>query len=124
MNHTSGNQLRVHRRRSGLSQQEVALVLGSEDRGAVSRYERGHHLPPLPVAIALEVLFVVPVTELFSGLREGISGVVEERLSKLEAELGARSARDPQAAITAKKLLWLMDRRNVLSSAYDTGDGS
>ena len=117
MNHSSGNCLRLHRRRSGLSQQEVAEALGTKDRGAISRYERGHHLPPLSIALGLELMFVVPVAELFSGLREGISAAIEERLAMLEEELGTRSAKGPHARVTAKKLLWLMERRSARSVA-------
>jgi transcriptional regulator with XRE-family HTH domain len=112
VNELSSNQLRAHRKRSGLSQHEVAAILGCEDGGAISRYERSHNLPPLPLAVGYEVMFLVPVSQLFSGLLEAVEQATEDRLSKLEVELGNRSGIGHQAAITAKKLQWLMERRN------------
>jgi transcriptional regulator with XRE-family HTH domain len=110
-NQTSGNNLRTHRKRSGLSQHEVAVILGS-DAGAICKYERSHHLPPLSLALAYEAVFLVPVSQLFAGLHEAIKQSTEKRLSKLEVELGSRSGKGPQAAITARKLQWLMERRS------------
>ena len=109
----SGNYLRTHRKRSGLSQHEVAGVLGIENGSLVCRYESGHHLPPLLVALALEALFQVPISQLFRGLGETVTQTVEDRLLSLGTELQSRSGKGPQAAITAKKLQWLTERRNV-----------
>jgi transcriptional regulator with XRE-family HTH domain len=113
MNQNPGNYLRAHRKRSGLSQQEVAAILGCGDAAAVSRYEWTHSLPPLPIALAFEVVFMVPVSQLFSGLHEAVGHSVEQRLSDLEAELGSLSGRGPRAVITARKLEWLVERRRI-----------
>jgi len=110
---SAGNYLRTHRKRSGLSQHEVAGVLGIDNGGMVCRYELGRHLPPLLVALALEALFRVPISQLFRGLGETVEQSVEDRLLSLETELQSRSGKGPQAAITAKKLQWLTERRNV-----------
>jgi transcriptional regulator with XRE-family HTH domain len=112
-NQSSGSYLRTHRKRSGLSQHEVARVLGIENGGLVCRYELGHHLPPLLVALGLEALFQVPISQLFRGLGETVTQTVEDRLLSLGTELQSRSGKGPQAAITAKKLQWLTERRNV-----------
>ena len=111
-NHNPGNYLRTHRKRSGLSQQELAAILGCEDGGAISRYEWSRSLPPLPLALALEVVYMVPVSQLFSGLHEAVTQGVEQRLASLEAALGSRSGKGSRAVITARKLQWLMERRN------------
>ena len=50
------NHINSHRRRVGLSQVELALLLGSDNRTAVSRYEHALLLPNLEVAIAFEVV--------------------------------------------------------------------
>jgi transcriptional regulator with XRE-family HTH domain len=109
----SGNYLRTHRKRSGLSQHEVAGVLGIENGGVVCRYELGRHLPPLLVALALEAIFRVPISQLFRGLGEAVEQNIENRLLSLETELHSRSGKGPQAVITAKKLRWLTERRKV-----------
>lgn len=108
-----GIYLRTHRKRSGLSQREVAVILGIEDGGLICRYELGHRMPPLMLALALEALFQVPISQLFLGLVETVAETVEDRLLNFERELQNRSGKGPRAAITAKKLRWLTERRNV-----------
>jgi transcriptional regulator with XRE-family HTH domain len=115
MNQNPGNYLRAHRKRSGLTQQDIAALLGS-DAGTVSRFEWSHSLPSLPLALAFEVVFMVPVSQLFSGLREAVGHSIEQRLANLEAELGSRSGKGPRAVITAKKLEWIMERRRILTA--------
>jgi transcriptional regulator with XRE-family HTH domain len=60
----SSNHIRSARRRAGLSQEDLAALLGSRVL-AVSRYENAWRLPPLQVALACEAVFGVPVAELF-----------------------------------------------------------
>ena len=110
-----GNYLRAHRKQSGFNQRDMGTILGC-DAGAVSKYEWSHNLPPLPLALALEVVFMVPVSELFSGLSEAVRNRVEQRLSEMETELGSRGGIGPRAVITAKKLEWLMERRRIRTS--------
>ena len=109
-NRQHANSIRIHRRRSGLSQREIAEILGYEDEDTVARHEWRRVLPPLEVAIAYEILFRVPVTALFYGLNRDIATEIEARLRKLEERLGERSALDPGAAVTARKLMWLLER--------------
>src|SRR5207247_2891499 len=66
------NYLRTCRKRSGLAQHEVAFLLGCQNGGFVSRYEKRKRLPTLTTALACEAVFGVPVAELFAGLREGV----------------------------------------------------
>jgi DNA-binding XRE family transcriptional regulator len=108
-----GNYLRMYRKRSGLSQAEIASVLGCEDGAVVSRHETSRVFPPLPLALAYEVIFLVPTAQLFKGLHEAVGQNIEARLTKLVTELGTRSGNSPQAAITAKKLVWLNERHNL-----------
>ena len=113
----SGNYLRAHRKRSGLSQEEVAIILGCDDGAMVSRHERSYNLPPLTLALGYEAIFLIPISQLFRGLSEAVKQATEERLSNLETELGTMSGKGPQAAIIAKKLVWLMERRSLQSAA-------
>lgn len=115
-NQNPGNYLRVHRKESGFNQEELGDILGC-DGGAVSRFEWSHSLPSLPTALAFEVLFMVPISELFSGLSEAVRHRIEHQITHLEAELGSQSGRGPRAAITAKKLQWLTERRLLRSAS-------
>lgn len=105
------NYLRTYRKRSGLSQQEVASIVARKHSAAVSHYEWGRRLPSLRTALALEVLFGVPVGQLFVGDLETIKRETEERLQKLENTLQNTSCVSFTATMTAKKLVWLTGRR-------------
>jgi len=105
------NYLKTHRKKSGLSQREVAAVLGFKDGGLISRHERSRHVPPLRHALAYEALFCVPVSILFGGLHETVRGDVETALEELEARLQDMSGKGPLASLRARKLEWLTVRR-------------
>ena len=110
------NYIRVHRKRSGLAQHELALAIGYESAREIARHEQSAITPSLELAIGYEIIFRVPVSELFAGLRDDLSEVLETRLAQLELELGQRSARDQSATSTARKLTWLRARK---STNYD-----
>ncbi len=66
------NYLRMHRRRHGLSQAELASLIGGQSGTRVSRYERGSRLPSLETALAFEAIFKTSVHELFAGVGERV----------------------------------------------------
>ena len=105
------NDIRIHRRRTGLSQRDIGEVLGYLSEGPIARHEDGRRLPPLKVAIGYELIFRIPVSEIFPGLREEVGGAVEKRLAQLEERLGEHSAKDRNAMAIARKLTWLYERK-------------
>ena len=73
------NYLRTYRKRSALSQEEVAFLLGTKglNKGTkVSRDEHYARTPTLEDALAYEVIYGRPVRELFAGLYEGVESEV------------------------------------------------
>lgn len=106
-----GNYIRTHRKKAGLSQRELGHLLGYSDKFPVSRHERSRSLPPLLIALAYEVIFDVPVCELFAGLHETVQLAVNNRLAELEGRLH-QSEGGHRAAAVAQKLEWLNQRRN------------
>lgn len=60
----------LYRKRMGFSQKYVAQLLGLKDTATLCNYERGHLMPPLLVALGLEIIFRVPVAFLFPRLYE------------------------------------------------------
>jgi transcriptional regulator with XRE-family HTH domain len=66
------NKLVLYRRRMGFSQKQVSRLLGQRDTSMVSHYEHGRSLPPLPVALSLEIIYRVPVAFLFPGIYDGL----------------------------------------------------
>jgi hypothetical protein len=107
------NYLRTHRRKAGLSILELGILLAYADEGAVSRHERSKTLPPLLIAIAYEVIFQAPVSQLFPGMREMVELTIEPRLLRFEQELQQRNKNVTQASRIAQKLAWLSERRNI-----------
>jgi transcriptional regulator with XRE-family HTH domain len=104
--------LRSHRKRAGLSQRELANILGFLAENQVGRHERGVLLPTLLVAVSLEVVFQVSIAELFPGIYETVRQNVEQRLTALEEELQQSAVKGRRAALIARKLEWLWGRRN------------
>ncbi len=84
------NYLRAHRKNSGLTQEEVAFLLGFDNANLVSRYEKRQRMPPVQTALAYEAIFGIPVAELFAGARQRIASDVEQRRSELTTRLRAK----------------------------------
>ena len=93
------NYLRTIRKRSGLSQDEVAFLLGSPSGGIVSRYERFNRLPSIETACAYEALFGNPVRELFAGVFQKASEKIAKRAQLLARKLEGRA---PDGAMARK----------------------
>src|SRR5438552_456811 len=95
--HKLPNYLRVYRKRFGLSQVEVAFLLGWSDSSQPSRYEHFARVPTLRTALALAVIFHVPVYELFSREYQKVENAVCRRAERLEARLAAESPDGPKS---------------------------
>jgi transcriptional regulator with XRE-family HTH domain len=81
--------LRSERKRAGLSQSDIAALLGDETVSRVSRYERRRRVPPLLTALAYEAIFGKPVAELFDGTYAPIQAEVIRRAKLLAEKLNA-----------------------------------
>lgn len=68
--YASDNQIQRYRNKRGLSQKEVALLLGQETQAHLSHWERGSRLPSLVDALKLSAAIGCPVEILFSGLSD------------------------------------------------------
>lgn len=90
------NYLRTHRKRSRLSQDDVAFLLGSRTGARVSRYEHFRRQPTLQTAFAYEVIFGIPAQELFGGLYEEVQRATVRRTHKFAEKVrGWSPARRP-----------------------------
>lgn len=97
------NYLRTYRKRAGLSQDEVAFLLGCRSGAKVSRYERLARQPNIRTLFACEIIFRVPARELFAGLYQKVEKVTFDRAQKLSKSLGPAQA----DRIMARKLTTL-----------------
>ena len=83
------NNLILYRRRMGFTQKQVARLLGHADETMVSHYEHGRALPPLASALALEIIYRVPVAFLFPCMYDEL----KLRIRKHEERLAAPAQR-------------------------------
>ena len=104
--------LRTYRKKSGLSQSELAEVLGLISEWRISEHERSITIPRLLTAISYEIIFNVPISKLFPGVYETVRGNVESRLAELEARLQESDAKGRAATPIARKLEWIYERKN------------
>lgn len=104
-----GNYLRTHRRKSGLSQRELGILLGYQNQHQVSRHERSKSAPPLLAALAYEIVFQVPVAQLFPGFQSAVAHSVARNLREFKKSLEDGTSRQLSKA-SLQKLQWLAER--------------
>ena len=83
MHHYAPCALRTHRRTWGLSQQELAEILGFESRTQVSRIEHGKRNPLLETALLCSTSFGVSLDELFPQLALEVEENLRNKISRL-----------------------------------------
>ena len=105
--------LRTLRLRSGLSQGELAELLGFRSDSVVLRHECSKAIPDLRTAIAYEVIFMVPISSQFPGLYRAIEPLVEDRIRQLRKRLEDQPGKGPDAARDASKLEFFWARENM-----------
>ena len=104
------NHIRKHRKRTGLSQREISLLLGYRNQWQVSRHERSDTIPPLLAALAYQVIFQIPVSIIFAPMHGTVMNTIESNLADFERALIERGTGSPSRAIS-QKIKWLKDRR-------------
>lgn len=109
------NYLRAYRKSSGLTQAEVAFVVGI-NRTDLWHYETGRREPSLRVLIALQVLYRIPIWRLFAGVYQAGVGATKRRLRALQGKLLMPSSAK-QSKQRAQKLAWISARLNLPSPA-------
>lgn len=105
-----------HRKETGLSQRELALILGYDKDGPISRQERLESVPPLLVAIGYAVVFDRPVSELFAGLVEVVEDSITKRLCSLELSLAKSLPKSARKGPLARKITWITARHKALTT--------
>src|SRR5947199_10723983 len=81
------NYLRTYRRRSFLSQDEVAFLLGAKTGTRVTRHEGSNRTPKMETALGYEVLFGVPLRELFASEAHSVETIIRDALPELIGEV-------------------------------------
>ena len=102
--------IRTHRKRSGLSQGEIATLIGAISGTTVSRHEAARRKLSLVDAFTYEALFGVPASALFPGEYERAREGVEARAVGLLGKL-AREGKDTSTARQKRLFLEALVRR-------------
>lgn len=95
--------LRMYRRRTGFSQDDVAFLLGTMSGTAVSRHEKGARMPILKTALAYEIVLGVSIRELYEGAFFDMQLRVQTRARGLYRSLERR----PKTSVGDRKIALL-----------------
>ena len=79
--------LRTFRRRNGLTQRDLGLLLGFVDGSEVGRYERFSRLPTAQSLLACQAIFDVDARVLFPDMYDAVEHLTVNRALQLRAEL-------------------------------------
>jgi transcriptional regulator with XRE-family HTH domain len=78
------NRLWQARKRRGVGQKQIAFLI-NKTVDEISRYERGVRLPELATALALEIVYGIPLRLLFKELYEQLQDDIRQRVESQEA---------------------------------------
>ena len=84
------NYLKMFRKRSGLSQKELARLLGCSSGSKVSRYETGKRRPSFETLLAYQIAFRVGLDALFEGEHQRVRDSVHKRAAGLSRHLDGK----------------------------------
>lgn len=96
--------LRTHRKRWGLSQPELAALLGVRSASAISRYEQLTRRPSIDVLIGSEFIFGESARRLFPAVYAAIELKITARAALFDdglADLETRDAREKRQLLEA-----------------------
>ena len=108
MSFFSHNYLATYRKRWGLSQRQLAYLLGWDSASSVSRFESMGRLPNLMTALKIEALFESGSGDLFPGLYRRAEIEVADRAKVLYRELEGRT--DPKSQEALALLAYIIRR--------------
>jgi transcriptional regulator with XRE-family HTH domain len=91
--------LRSYRRRWGLSQKELAYLLGSKSDAVISRIEKKLRPPSLRVMIGCFIIFGTSAVELFPGISKGVEVDVMARVWELYERIQGSPSRRTKTKI-------------------------
>lgn len=111
------NYLRSHRLRWGLSQGELAYLLGWDRPDVISRIEKKQRSPTLSLAMACFILFGTPAPELFRDMSASIEVLVMARVWDMyETVQGDPSRRTKRKIELLENAIARADQRKRASS--------
>ncbi len=107
--------LRTYRKRTGLTQSEVAYIVGV-NRSDLWQYEMSRREPSLRVLLALQILYRIPIRKLFVGLFLQCRQATLRRLRHLRTRLAA-TGEHKRSRLREQKLGWISMRLGLAAPA-------
>jgi len=110
--------IKTYRLRSGLSQGEVAFLLGGSRTGGskISRYELGRRMLPLETALGLETVLGAPVRDLFRGENMKVEESIRHRAKILRVPV----ENEPESAAKLRRRATL---QRIIGDPLEKGSG-
>lgn len=108
--------LRSYRRRWGLTQRELAILIGYRTHAVISRLEQTASRPTLETVYALEVLFGTAPHELFPGLKAAVRDAIIPRVRERYEELQGNSSRTTRVKLDFFEDIFQRHEAGILSS--------
>jgi transcriptional regulator with XRE-family HTH domain len=98
------NLMRVLRRRLGLTQRELAYVIGYKSDSQISHIENGSRTPHLSEVLMIELVFGIPAVTIFPQIRLAVGTQVGHRLKRIMAGLPESDSPCPRMSYKAAQL--------------------
>jgi len=105
------NLLKTYRKRSYLTQKELAFLFGHESGSKISRYEHSLRVPKLESLLYYSSIFGVPISELFSERFNEANGTTKKRSQLLLYKLVTR----PPCPANTRKIRFLQELCGLIS---------
>jgi len=99
--------LRTHRLELGLTQDEIAFLLGASDGSRISRHESFKRMPDLNVALGYAAIHQAPLQDIFGGKYMKVAACVLQRAKVLREKLGSEPADTRKVEILSAMILVL-----------------
>ena len=112
------NHLNITRKKSGLTQSDMATLLGIKEHSSICRHEKGKRTPPIDMILSYHIIFDRSVEDLFYGYRKILIEKIKNRIPLLIEELQQLQQRQPTPRIMQR--LELLSNINHRLSALST----
>ena len=108
------NYAKTHRKKAGLSQNELASLFGDKSTSSILKTERGNEFPSLSRALSYYILFDCPVDEIFVELSKAQAMAVFKQIAKLTKKLEKQT----QTLFVQRKLRFLNEAARRIATKY------
>jgi len=96
--------MRILRRRLGLTQKELAYVIGYVSDSQISHIENGSRTPHLAEVLMIELVFGVPAVSIFPQVRSVIGPRIRRRLAHVLADCRLATSSHPKVSYKTAQL--------------------